>query len=339
MDARTAVFALVSLRASRIGELAGKLPYAKTTVYSKVEGLVKDGLLVKIRGKDGPMVAVSDGWRPQKLREAHIRALSHGIDPEILLRESTLAVWRSLDKARGVGEVSKSAGISGKWARKVLGFLRRHGLVEYTCGKPIAAKKNGAHPLGPVLDSLAAGEKKRADVLRIPGAASFEELLATPAEIEKTLYEKMDEGLTVKETGFQLKGGGRRIWVVESEDGELCLENAFLKKLMTPDGTEDACIRILASGRLDIGRLLAKAKEAGVVNEAGCYLDIVNSLRPLVDKTVLRKFENDISGPKRAFLKSLRQHGKEGWEGPFEKRWKLDIYLDIGAMRHTVRAL
>ena len=105
MDARTAVFALVSLRASRIGELAGKLPYAKTTVYSKVEGLVKDGLLVKIRGKDGPMVAVSDGWKPQKLKEACIRALSHGIDPEILLRESTLAVWRSLDKARGVPDI------------------------------------------------------------------------------------------------------------------------------------------------------------------------------------------------------------------------------------------
>ena len=127
MDARTAVFALVSLRASGIGELAGKLPYAKTTVYSKVEGLVKDGLLVKIRGKKGPMVAVSDGWRPQKLREAHIRALSHGIDPEILLRESTIAVWRSLDKERSVPAVSKSAGISGKWAREVLGFLRRHG--------------------------------------------------------------------------------------------------------------------------------------------------------------------------------------------------------------------
>jgi hypothetical protein len=339
MDARTAVFALVSLRASGIGELAGKLPYAKTTVYSKVEGLVKDGLLVKIRGKTGPMVAVSDGWRPQKLKEACIRALSHGIDPEILLRDSTIAVWRSLNKERGVLAISKSAGISGKWARKVLGFLRRHGLVEYTCGKPIAAKKNGAHPLGPVLDSIAAGDNKKADVLRIPGAVSFEELLATPAEIEKALYEKMDEGLAVKETGFQLKGGGRRIWLVESAGGILSLESAFLKKLMTPAGTEDSCIRILASGRMDLGRLLILAKEAGIVKEVGCYLDIVNSLRPLVDKTVLRKFENDISGPKRAFLKSLRQHGKEGWEGPFEKRWKLDIHLDIGAMRHTLRAL
>jgi hypothetical protein len=106
--------------------------------------------------------------------------------------------------------------------------------------------------------------------------------------------------------------------------------------LTRTEGVEDICVRIVASGRLDHKRLLELAVGSGMASVVGCYLEIVRDLGVPLDEAVLGMYLERAEDRVAIFLESEREFGKGGWEGPYEERWGVDIYLDRGAIRHGV---
>jgi hypothetical protein len=54
---------------------------------------------------------------------------------------------------------------------------------------------------------------------------------------------------------------------------------------------------------------------------------------------MIEKFSNKISEKTVVFLKDEKRYGKSGWEKKYEKKWNIDLYLDIGAIEHGVRSI
>nr|MDO8081789.1 hypothetical protein [Candidatus Freyarchaeota archaeon] len=190
------------------------------------------------------------------------------------------------------------------------------------------------HELNVLLDKFFSEERDTKKIF-YPGAIPFERLVQTPEGIERMLYDKIDEGLAIRGTGLLIKGRGK-LSVVESVGRELSVEEIFLREIETPEGVEDFCIKLIESKEVDYDRLLELSKERNMVNVVGCYLDILNGIKRLVDSSVIEKFRKSISKRRRVFLKAFEKYGKEGWEKTYEDRWNVDLYLDIGAIRHGV---
>ena len=145
--------------------------------------------------------------------------------------------------------------------------------------------------------------------------------------------------MSITDTGFQLKGEGRHV-IYESIPKGLDMEQIFLSSLTTIDGVEDRCLFFLGSKKMNMNQLLEYAKKQNVINIVGCYLHIIYDLSPgLVDKKTIEMFSRHVTKKTTIFLKQLKKYGKQGWEKPYEKQWNVDLYLDIGAIRHGVRAL
>lgn len=337
MNAKSAVFAVVAIKPHAISELIGKLPYSRPTVYKALADLKKDGLIRKNRNGTQVLVEVSDGYETQKLREIHIKSLSFGIDPEVLLRKNTLTVWKTLDQPKSLKEIQKDTNLSDRWVKKILSFLVDSNLVIYKKKKPIVAVLNKEHELNRLL-IIFIEEEREVERVYYGGTIPFERLIRTPEEIEKILYQKIDSSLAVKDTGFIIRGEDK-LSVVESVEKELTTEELFLREIKTPEGVEDFCIRLIASGKLDYEKLLELGKELNIVNVVGCYLEILNDIKKLVDLEVIKKFQKNISKRKVVFLKGEKRYGKGGWEGKYEKKWNVDLYIDIGAIKHGLRSI
>ena len=178
------------------------------------------------------------------------------------------------------------------------------------------------------------------DGIYAPGATPFEEIITTPDKIEKILYDKIDDSLTIKRTGFMIKGRKDKIAILESVATKQTLEEIFINKLMTPEGVEDVCIKILAYKNINYDALLQLAIKKNLVNQIGCYLDIINDIKKgIVPNEIVKKFHKNISNRKYVFLKDEMKYGRSGWEEKYAKKWNVDLYLDIGAIEHGVRAL
>ena len=338
MNASSAVFASLSIRPHTIKELINKLPYSSFTVYEAVKDLEKKGLIRKIRRGKNVIVIVSDGYKLQKLREIYIRALSFGIDPEMLLRDTTMTVWKSIEKPKTLEEIQENVKLSDKWIKKILRFLVDSNLAVYEKRKPIIAVLRKEHGLNKLLKAFTEKEEETGTVY-YEGTIPFEKQVKTPENIEKTLYEKIDESLTIKDTGFLIRGENGRLSILESVEKALSIEELFLREINTPEGVEDFCIRLIVSKKIDYKHLLMLAKKKNMVNVVGCYLDVLNSIKKIVEPDVIKAFEKNISKRKRTFLRQEKRYGKEGWEDKYEKKWRIDIYLDIGAIRHGVRSV
>lgn len=313
-----------------------KLPYSKHTVYKALKSLADNGLIRK-KNERGEVVAdISKDYTSQKLREIYIKALSYGVDPEILSRESTLTIWKLLTKHRTLKELQKSSGFSYLWVRNIVKFLVEAHLAVYEKRKPMITILNGEHELNVLLRQYTE-VKKESERIYYAGTIPFERLIKTPEEIEEILYQKIDGSLAIKDTGFVIKGEDK-LSVIESVEKELSAEEIFLREIKTPEGIEDFCIRLIASRKLDFDRLLALAKEKNMVNIVGCYLDILNNIKKIVDPDMIREFQKHVSKRKVTFLREEKRYGKMGWEDKYEEKWNVDIYLDIGAVRHGVRS-
>ena len=164
-------------------------------------------------------------------------------------------------------------------------------------------------------------------------------MIATPEGIEKALYEMIDKGVTVRGTGFVVRGVEGKITILESVDEEPTPEALFLRRVTTAEGVEDTCIRLLVHGDLDLMELLDMARDRGMVNEVGCYLDIINDIKRMVEPDVIDEFHRHVSKRRSVFLKEEKRYGKGGWVAKYEKRWNLDIYLDLDAIKHGVRSI
>jgi DNA-binding transcriptional regulator YhcF (GntR family) len=335
MTAQSAVFSALSIKPHKTRELISKLPYTEHAIYKALRCLADKGLIEKRRQSREVLVEISRDYATQKLRQVYIKALTFGIDPEMLTRDSTLTVWKQLDAAKTLKELQEDTGFSYLWVRNIVRFLEDSGLVVYEKRKPMIAVLNKEHELNTLLRQYI-GEEKEPDRIYLEGTVPFEWLVKTPAEIERILYQKIDGSLTIKDTGFTINGEDK-LSVVESVDKELTLEELFLHEIETVEGVENICIRLVESGRLDYVRLLELAEQKEMVNVVGCYLDILNDIKELVSPEVIGEFQKNVSKRKATFLKEEKRYGKEGWEERFEAKWNVDLYLDTGAIRHGMR--
>jgi len=337
MTARSNLYATLSLRAHTVSELVARLPYSKHTIYKALGALANDKLIRRRRENGRTVAEIADNYTAQKLREIHIKSLSHGIDPGKLTRRSTLDVWKRLTEPRSLEELQRSTGLSYPWVRKIARFLVDSDLAVYKKRKPMIIALNGKHELNMLLRRFVPQEERKREKVYYSGSVPFERLVRTPGESERILYEGIDSPLTIRNTGFHVKGEGK-LCVLESVEEEIGPEDLFLRDIRTPEGVEDFCLLLIASGRLDYGRLLELAKEKDLVNVVGCYLDILSDIGVALDEAVIREFRKNLSRRKSVLLREERKYGKGGWEGRYEGKWNLDLYLDIGAIRHGVRS-
>ena len=331
MDVKSAVFALVSIREMHLKEIAEKLPYSRIAIYKAAAVLVDGGLVEKRREGKGVMLCVAKGYRAQKLREIYLKSLSYGVDPSFIMSDAALKIWKVSGDPKSLDDLAVATNMSYNWVRKIAGALIRGGILEYRRRKPAVIVRT-THELNQLLESYFFEEKGAAAY--IPGIAPFEYYTKKPEEVERMLYEKLDEGISVRDTGFIARG--KKLKVVESVRGPSTPEMSFIAAIETPEGIEDLCIRMIESGQIDYGKLLDIAKERGTVNQVGCYLDVLNSVKEMVPDTAVRHFLESVSKKRKAFLKALKKYGKEGWEKPFEEKWNVDLYLEIGAIRHGI---
>lgn len=337
MNAKSAVFATLSIRPHKINELIDKLPYSKHTIYTALQSLAEEGSITKRKEKGRVIAETSKDYETQKMREIYIKTLSYGIDPEILLRDSTLKIWKQLLKSRTLKDLQRITGFSYLWVRNIVKFLVDSKLAVYEKQKPLIAILKNEHELNLLLIQFTR-KKRPSKRLFYEGTVPFEKLIKTPSEIEKILYQKIDSSLAIKDTGFVIRGEDK-ISLVESVESELTVEKLFLREIMSPEGVEDFCIRLVAQGKLDYDKLLKLAKEKDMVNTVGCYLDILNGIKKMVALRFIKEFEKHLTKRKTTFLKEERRYGKGGWEGKYEEKWNVDLYLDIGAIRHGVRSI
>ena len=339
MNIKSAIFGLVCVKPHTINNIVKRLPYSSDSIYNAVEEMLKEEKIVKIK-TDGEMrLDIPKNYKDQKRKELFIKSLSYGIDPEILLRENILLTWKALDASNNVKELTKKTKLSEKSVRKYLKFFADSELVKFEKKKPLIAVKVNGHPFVSLLNSMIK-EPNTTERVYSTGSNPFEEIITTPDEIERILYEKIDDNLTIKKTGFIVKGKRDKIAVLESVTTKQTPEEIFLNKLMTPEGVEDLCIKILADKKINFDKLLTLAIKKNLINQVGCYLNILNNInKQLVLYEIIRKFHEHISNKKYVFLKDEMRYGKSGWEKKYEKKWNVDLYLDIGAIKHGARGV
>jgi len=339
MNIRSAVFVMISIKPQSINSVINRLPYSQDSIYNVIEEMIKKGDLIKIKTKEGMKVDIPKDYHHQKQREFYIKSLSYGVDPAILLRKTSQQVWKALDTSTTVTDLSKETNLSEKTVRKILQQFYRYDFVTYEKKKPIIVKKIHDHPIGIILNSMTRS-KNKTNGFYTSGSSPFNEIITTPDEIEEILYDKIDESLTVKKTGFLVKGKKEKITVLESVPHQLTNEEIFIKQILTPEGVEDICIRLLVSKKINYKQLLDISIENNLVNLIGCYLDIINDINDqLIPKGIIKKFYNSITDKKIVFLKDEKQYGKSGWEQKYENKWNVDLYLEIGAIEHGVRGV
>ncbi len=338
MNIKSAVFGMICIKPQTINNIVKRLPYAPDSIYNALEEMLNDKKIIKIKENGKTRLDIPKSYKSQKLKEFFIKSLSYGIDPEILLRKNVQKVWKAIDYFNNVNDIVKETNLSEKSVRKFLRLFSDADLIIYKKKNPIIATKNKDYPLNVIL-SLILKENNMKDSIYTPGSTPFEEIITTPDEIERILYDKIDDSLTIKKTGFILKGKKDKISILESVPVKQSIEEIFIKKLRTPEGVEDICIRILADKKLNYNNLLKHAIEKNMVNPVGCYLDIINDINEqIIPNKVIEKFHDNISDKKYEFLKEEKDYKKSGWEEKYEKKWNVELYLDIGAIEHGVRA-
>ena len=277
MNAKSAVFAVLSIKPHKISELIEKLPYSHHTMYKTLELLTNEGLVSKRKEKGRVIVETSKNYNTQKLKEIYIKALTYGIDPEILLRESSLIIWNQLKNPKTLKELQKKTSFSYPWVRNVVIFLVNSNLAKLKKRKPMIVVINSQHELNTLIKQFTEKkEDKDRNRIYYEGTIPFERLVKTPTEIEEILYKKIDGSLTVKDTGLTIRGKDK-LSVVESVEQMLSPEGFFLREIKTVEGVEDYCIRQIESRKLNYDKLLELAIEMEMVNIVGCYLNIIKT--------------------------------------------------------------
>lgn len=335
MDSKSAVLSIIAIKPHALNDLVSRLPYAASTIYEAVRILKNEGL---VKVEDG-LVIIGEGYHAKKTADIHVLALSHGIDPEFLLKESTLTIWKELEEERRFKEIQNLTGYSLVTVKLVISYLEKKGLVIYRKRKPVIVVKKDDHPINKEL-KLLLHEKEDTEAYHYPGTVPFDESFLTPEELERTLFDKIEEGISVKDTGFLVRDDNGTVSILESTEKIPTSEEVFLLKLLTTEGVEDLCIKVLKTGKIDLEVLLDLSIEKGMTSIVGCYLDILKDLdEEIVSDEIIEKFLKSPSGKKeRTFLKQEKSFGKSGWESKYEKKWIIDLYLDLDAIRHGVRS-
>jgi len=339
MNIKSAVFGLISIKPQSIHTVVNRLPYSKDSIYNAIESMLRRGELIKSKINGEIKLDIPKDYNNQKKQDFYIKSLSYGVDPEIILRKSSKKLWKALDYANTTSDLSEEINLSEKSIRKLIHRFSEFGLIYFIKKKPLIVKKVKDHPINKLLNVMMK-PLEIYDTVYSSGSTPFDEIVATPDEIENMLYNKIDNSFTVKKTGFLVKGEDKKIAILESIPRKLSIEEMFLKKIFTPEGAEDICIKLIASNKINYEKLLEYSIRYEFVNIIGCYLDIINDINNrLIPNRIIDQFYNNITNKKTLFLKQEKKYGKSGWENKYEEKWNVDLYLDLGAIKHGVRGV
>lgn len=320
-------------------QLSRDLGYSRDSIYRSVTNLEREGHLLKFR--KGKEVVVSLSRSPEARRQAElcVESVAHGVDPEAFDQDSVVTTWKHLAGRQdgSVKECVDATGLSYESVRKAFHFFLDSSLARIVTKKPlrVALQEGGLnrHLERCFLDP----PEQRVFAL---SATAFTKFYAPPSQVRELLL--ADEGSTM------IRGVQRRVRaegplrIIEVMQEEVTPETVFLRELRTADGVEDFCIQILNGRSLNFDDLLRLARERGEANIVGCYLDLLSDLNSdLVAQADGERFLPFVArGDPNVFLKSEKEFGKDGWgEEPYERKWNVDLYLDLGAIEHGVRAV
>ncbi len=341
MNLKTSLYCLLSIRSIPLQEAVDRLPYAKKTIYNAVEQMISDGDLLKKRTQDGVVIiSIPSDFYHQRLKELHMTLLTQGIDPTPLISKTSQQIWKHIGSQHITAEeIAEKIGYGSVTVRKYLHLLSNADAVTVISKKPLTIKKNERNELVPLLDDIILDKKTNENTLYIAGSRPFNEQILPPKKLQQKLYDQFHQSMSITGTGFQVKGKGQHV-IYESIPPDSDLEHIFLSSLNTIDGVEERCLFLLRSKKMNMEKLLSYAQKQNMVNIVGCYLDIIHHLsHSLVDKKIITMFSSYVQEKTMVFLKQLKEYGKQGWEQPYETRWNVDLYLDLDAIRHGVRAL
>ena len=97
MNIKSAIFGLICIKPYTINSIVKRLPYSPDSIYNAIEEMLKEEKIVKIKTNGETRVDIQKNYKNQKIREFYIKALSYGVDPEILLRKNSLLMWKTLE--------------------------------------------------------------------------------------------------------------------------------------------------------------------------------------------------------------------------------------------------
>lgn len=341
MNLKTSLYCLLSIRSIPLQEAVDRLPYAKKTIYNAVEQMISDGDLLKKRTQDGVVIiSIPNDFYHQRLKELYITLVTRGIDPTPLVSKTSQQIWKHIGSQNITAEeIAEKIGYGSVTVRKYLHLLSNADAVTIISKKPLSVKKNERNELVPLLDDIILDKKPDENTMYIAGSRPFDEQILPPKELQRKLYDHPGQSMSITGTDFQVKGKGRHV-IYESISPDSNLEHIFLSSLCTIDGVEERCLFLIHLKKMNMEKLLSYAQKQNMVNIVGCYLDIIHHLsHSLVDKKTIALFSGYVQDKTKVFLKQLKEYGKQGWEQPYETRWNVDLYLDLDAIRHGVRAL
>ena len=308
--------------------------YTAKAVYKAVSKLYKQKLIIKINRKKTTTIALSSRYEASKTADLYITAFIHGIDPKIFDCNSFHQIWQCLRQHQQINikKCQKQTKYHYQTILQTFKTLQNNGLAKTICEKPLIIHLTD-HPVNHRLHELYQPEQQ--ETITTSGYPIIKETYATPETIRKYLHNKHD-ATHIHNTSTSISHEG--FLEIFHSLTNITPEQVFINAIHTSHGVEETCILLLKAGRLDMEKLLKISKEKDEANIVGCYLDIIHGLNTkLISQNIIDQFYRAKKNTKtKIWLKSEKQYGKEKWSCSYEKKWNLDIYVDIGAIQHTL---
>jgi hypothetical protein len=214
--------------------------------------------------------------------------------------------------------------------------LESSGLARLESARPLTIRIDKSSEVLATLMALAKPDRDLRPSLMLE-ERPYQQSELPPEDLERELYARAESKapVAIEGTSFVTRGHGRLELLTPSGRSN---EERFIRYLMTPDGVEDSCIRMLRANQINYPALLQEARRRNMVNIVGCYLQILHDIdKNLVSEPVAELFRAlRRKGPRHVFLKQLKPLGKGSSLENYEREWNLDLYLDFDAITHGV---
>lgn len=309
--------------------------YTAKAIYKEVSKLYKKGFIIKVNRTDTTIIAISNRYEASKTAQLYVTAFIHGVDPKIFDPKSFHQIWQCLNQKGQltIKHCRKKTNYQYQTILQTFKTLQKNDLVKTICEKPITIKINN-HPVNKLLSEL--HQPRQKETITTSGYPRIKETYATPETIRRHLQENYDI-TRFHDTIISIMPDQEFLEILYSTPAS-SPEEIFIRALHTGHGVEQTCVLFLKRKRLNMEKLLDIAKQLDEVNIVGCYLDIIHTLdEKLVSQKTIEKFYNEKNNKKtKVWLKSEKKYGKDNIIISYEKKWNLDIFIDIGAIRHTI---
>jgi hypothetical protein len=338
MNAKISMLSLLSIRPHMLREVIRLLPYSRHTVYKVASDLHSSGHIIRRRVGKEVEVALSTRYDADLLGRMLRNAIIHGIDPERIINDDTRLVYSSIQGEKTLDELGIETGLSYRRVRRSIGVLMDGGVIVRTKKRPLTLWRVPDHPLGRLLDS--SSRFNVSDRVTLASVSSPVRVhLLRPEDLERVLFEHLEDGLSVRGTGLMTIGKGPLEVYMSTQEG-VSPEELFLQLLDTPEGVEDLCPQMIAGRLVDLDCLSKLAIKRMRVNELGAYLEVLSEMGLNVPKEVMAFLESNVSGIIVTFPRWEEEPSlKDEVHTRLEQKWTVDLRIDMDALAHGVRSL